>query len=548
MTTGERAFGWLRNAVLGLFLSAIAAGLFVPIYTDEVGWHFQERAALDGVDKLFSDLCGPNTLAVPPAFMMPVRFYSAFFNTSFADPFYVRASGVLYALIWTALLMVLVGRLARDRASRAVLATLGVGFMTFGMMPMLLVWSRPEQPVVLAATAALLIAWIGSQDRTAETDPKIAWLRSVAIVALATVAYSYHLKAIFLTPVFLACLVLASHGRAALAPRLAMGLIFVGIAGWSAHYWVHRMECPDDAILRAAYAGNNMGVYLAGARSLPEVMAALGKIIGNVELNDYFGLPVPRPDPLSYWVEPDQIGQHHSSMWNRALIMTWWGAFLLALFCLGARAVTAWRERNLDPRLVFSGALLVTVLGWSATQAHRNVYEAIFVLPMMMLAIVFALSGNAPGSRKALWTKALALVVGVGGIASMLAVATIYAPSLARANRQVAYIAAQPFSQPAFGYASVKQDILGAAKLCGIADPAKAQGLMIDDVTYFAFMESRRPQHYLGVIGLWRGKIDDPMAYLRSRGSSGMIVGCHMLPEDLRRQAKSQGRFCCVAP
>ena len=67
-------------------------------------------------------------------------------------------------------------------------------------------------------------------------------------------------------------------------------------------------------------------------------------------------------------------------------------------------------------------------------------------------------------------------------------------------------------------------------------------------VTYFAFMESRLPQHRLGVIGLWRGTIDDPIAYLRSRGSSGAILGCHLLPPNLRARAKSEGRFCCLGP
>ena len=93
--TGARGISWLRNAVLAVFVLAILAGIFYPVYTDEIGWRLQERAGFDGVDKLFTQICGPNTLAHPPFWRMPVRYYSALFNSLFADPLYVRLSGIL---------------------------------------------------------------------------------------------------------------------------------------------------------------------------------------------------------------------------------------------------------------------------------------------------------------------------------------------------------------------------------------------------------------------------------------------------------------------
>jgi hypothetical protein len=50
---------------------------------------------------------------------------------------------------------------------------------------------------------------------------------------------------------------------------------------------------------------------------------------------------------------------------------------------------------------------------------------------------------------------------------------------------------------------------------------------MIDDLTYFTFMQSYRPQHQLGVIGLWKGSISSGLGYLRSIRSDGFVVGCH---------------------
>jgi len=545
MNAEGRAFEWLRNAVVGMFVAAILGGFFLPVYTDEVGWRFQERAALDGVDKLFSDMCGPNTLAAPPFFMMPVRYYSAFFNTSFADPFYVRLSGILYALVWLALLVVLIRRIAISRPDRMVLTIIGVGLLCLGTMPLLLVWSRPEQPIVLAATAALLIAW--KQD-AGDAAVRTSWARSIGILLLATIALSYHLKAVFLLPLFLACLFFASRGRQASLPRLAAGAVMIAMAGWSTHYWIHRLQCSGDPILFASFAQHSLGVELTNARDWTGRISAMVKIIGNVTLLDYFGMPVPRPNPLSNWLEPGQIAVGPAFAWFRGLILAWSVAVLLAAIAIYVQLREAWQNRRLDPRPILAALLLGTALAWSATQVIRNVYEAGFVLPLVMLGVVLVLSAPGRGERIGKWVNVLAAITGLCALASPLAVATIYAPSFARAKAQTGYLAAQPYSLAPFGYASLEPDIRGAARKCGIGDPAKAKALMVDDITYFTFMKSRLPQHYLGVVSIWKGSIADPMAYLRSKGSDGAIVSCHLLPPGLRARAKSQGQFCCLGP
>jgi hypothetical protein len=75
-----------------------------------------------------------------------------------AHPFAVRLSGVAYALVWMVMLLALIRRLTADGQRRGQLTTLACGLMGLGLMPWLLVWSRPEQPIILSATAALLIA------------------------------------------------------------------------------------------------------------------------------------------------------------------------------------------------------------------------------------------------------------------------------------------------------------------------------------------------------------------------------------------------------
>jgi hypothetical protein len=539
MDIGVRALGWLRNAVVGVFAAALVAGIFEPLYTDEVGWRFQERAGIDGVDKLYNDLCGPGSLAVPPFFMMPVRAYSALFNTAFADPLYVRLSGIGYALLWLVLLLAIVRRIAATRADRTLLTTLGVGLMSLGLMPLLLIWSRPEQPVVLSVTAAILLA-------CGAAGARAAWLRSIGIVLLATVAFSYHLKAIVISPIFLTCLCYASRGRAANLPRLACGAALVAIAGWSAHYWIARLQCTADPAMLAAYSSNNLSFALTEGHGVAALLATVGRLVGNISLVAYFGLPTPRMHLMSDWLAPHQLGYGLSLVWALGLILAWGAAVLLGFVCLFRGGERAWRARRLDARLALAIVTLACLLAWSATQTIRNTYEASFVLPLAMIAVILVLPSLDAGERLARWSRLLATIVGLCALVSMAGVAVVFGPSLARANAQAGYIAEQPLSVPVFGYARLKADILAAGRKCGIDDPARANALMLDDLTYFAFMQSRLPQHQLGVLGLWRGSITDPIAYLRSRGSDGAVLGCHLLPPDLRARARSEGRFCCL--
>jgi hypothetical protein len=66
--------GWLNSIPLSGFVTMIVLGTALPLYTDEIVWRFQERAGFTpGVDPMFSDTCGPNTLARPPIFMIPAR-------------------------------------------------------------------------------------------------------------------------------------------------------------------------------------------------------------------------------------------------------------------------------------------------------------------------------------------------------------------------------------------------------------------------------------------------------------------------------------------
>lgn len=547
METGAKALTGLRNAVVGVFGAALLAGILLPVYTDEVGWRLQERAGFDGVDKLFVELCGPNTIARPPFWMMPARWYSALFNTLFADPFYIRVSGILYAIGWTVLVLLLIRRIADDARVRVALSTLAVGLLSLGTMPLLLVWSRPEQPILLCFTGAMVIASADRQRAEAGTPAWTAWLRSLAILALGLVALSYHLKALFVLPLFLACLFFAARGARTAVPRLAAGTALIGASAWAAHYWIHRFGCPNAPHVHADFVRNNAGAALVNASDWSHILPLIGKALGNISLFEYLGMPAPREEPMSAWLPIHRIDHASSFAWFIVMMFAWAVTLLLSGDCLVADARRAWRERRLDARPVMAAMLVAASLGWSATQGMRNIYEASFVVPMIVLAVVLVLSTWDGNARLAGGIKVVSAGVGLLGMVSVALVAMLYGGSLVRETRERGYLQEQPYSISAFGYPALRRDILALARQCGITDPDTHRALLIDDVTYFPFMRSYMPEHRYGLFSQVAG-LNDPMGYLRSIRSEGIVASCRMLPPDVQARSHRRDGICCLAP
>ena len=337
----------LERLVFASFLLSLLLGLLLPIYTDEVGWRMQLRAGIDGgIDRMISDICGPNTNAAPPLFMMPFRGVSAWLNLAFPDPLYVRIIGVGCAIIWAFLLRALIGRIAANDAQRNLLRTLIFALLGMGVLPLMLVMSRPDQIVLLAMTGAVYLAVLAvlAARRTA-TGAISNWLWPFAIAALGVAAISYHLKGVLIAPLILVCIFLSGPGRRTLTARVLAMLLFAGLAAQGAHYWVERFRCPDDPVLAERLAKQNIAsALLTGGDWRKVTMTAL---IG-ANPNNYIMLAEARKYPMSDWLPRGQIDNKASI--GRFIVMglAWNVATVIAMFCLILGLRQRWRERRID--------------------------------------------------------------------------------------------------------------------------------------------------------------------------------------------------------
>ncbi|MFT4025910.1 MAG: hypothetical protein QM676_03785 [Novosphingobium sp.] len=545
-TVTSAAANWwnlLRNLVVGAFLLMLAAGTLLPVYSDEIGWRFQERAWIDGVDKGYSGLCGPGSLAVPPWFMMPVRWFSATMNQAFADPLFVRLEGVICAFAWAALLWTLIARLEADRRKRVGLQTLAFAFMGMGTLPFLMVMSRPEQPLLLALTLMILIM-LSRPGGLAVTT-----LKTAGIVLLATVATSYNLKGIAYAPVALACLLGCGRGRETLTPRLAGAAILVAMMATAAVYWVSRFACPGDAVLAQKLGEENLASLLALHAGVQNLALQLLKGLNPLT---YVGLVIPSNDPMSSWLPANLFPQTVPVASKLALYGTWGLAGLVALPRL---LCFAWREklRTLaEPRAVLALAILACVVVWGMSQVNRNVYEATHVLPLLVFFLVLCLTlPQSPPTSEPRWPelilKWLVPVVGVVAVLSQAALLAFTVSPLFKAAHTPGYLVNQEFSVSIADYGKVRADIAKAMEGAGIDARQQLHGLLIDDVTYLALQRHRLPFHRLGVLDTWNASITNPAQFLIDHDSDGVVASCGRLPREMEFAATSSGEVCAIS-
>lgn len=526
-------------AVLILALSFASAAL-LPIYVDEFVWRFAHRAAIDGgVDIAGSDICGPNTIAYPPWFMMPVRWFSAVTNQALATPGLVRATGVACAAAWLALLAYLIRRLFPDRSDRLRQATLAAGLLGLGWLPWLMVMSRPEQPIVLTSILVVLLALAPPAERAGA-----AWLRGLAMLVLVEIVLSYHPKGVLYSGIALVGIFVTAQGRATLLPRLVCMAAVVAMAGWAFHYWAARLACPNDPILADLAAKANLAGLLARGAGHLELA---DQLLTGLNPATYVKLIIPNNWPMSQWL-PNGLFPERPLPWlGRGIKVGWCFAVLLTSVRVARLLFTRRAALLAEPRFLVGAAVAGCVMVWGCSQINRNVYEAAHMLPMLLLALLILNAIKLPPVR---WWDPLeqafpVILLPVAAVSQVFVLWHVQ-PALLQAFARPGYLPAQPYSTSLVGYTGVTRDIDRAMAKAGFPAGLRRRHLLLDGVSYLYLQDTFQPFERQAVLGPMNGTITDPVGYLRSRGSDGVVVGCRYLPPDMLRLASRAGEICAI--
>ena len=485
------------------FVASMMLGLLLPVYTDEVGWRMQLRAGLDGgIDRMINDICGPNTFAAPPWFMLPFRHATALLNSTFPDPLYVRSAGTACALLWAFLMHRLIVQRSADRQQRNILTALLFALLGMGLLPIMLTMSRPEQVILLAITAGLMCATIAARGDAMRPHRNL-W--PVLILVLGIAAISSHLKGIVVAPLILACILLAGKGKD-WRFRLAPAALFAGLTAQALGYWISRFRCPADPVLAAQLANENIAAALTRGGGFASLLA-FG--LPGANPNNYIALVELRPRVMSDWLPQGLISESAAMIRYVPMNLAWNALMLISAICLFHALRQRWRERRLDLAVAVPLIIAGLVLVWGFSQRVKNDYEIMFVMPLIAIFGLFSLTAISWTAERKRQMRAAALLLVAISLAGQIDIARRLLPPLFQTAQQPGDIDGQKGSVAAFGYSAIRGPIRQTARMCGIGTRGPAQRPLVDDVTAFAFTDSWRPMHYLGVIGQWRGSIRD---------------------------------------
>ena len=536
--------------MLALSVASYGLALTSPIYTDEIGWKLiQGHFVDDGHLSRSSDLvpsCGADTFSTP-APLVPIRYVNALITDSLSQPSDIRLYGLFLSLAWASTTWLLLRKLLAPEVSGEQVAVGLVGVVTLGVMPLIMVMSRPEQVLLIGVSVFLILA-LGERPSRQRPFLRELVLASALVIGSALVLGS-HPRAILTLPVIVVACVRVIQRRTISFAVAAIVTVFAFVAftDFSA-----RLACPDDESVRNAFAFESIGLAAAN-HMLGEFFQRLASVLVETPGAFYFVTQFGFNDSYASQIIPPYPYREAGfaltvliAAFVAGLVLTGIAAFILA-------AATRIRKRQGLVALAGLASTWALPLASMFARTTRYNYEAQLIEPVLVLASVLSIWFAREELSKLLGQPRLVRYVraGFGGllvlsVASQIALLAGYAPIARLAWSGGGYVSRQPLSVSVGGFPRLRDTILAAAAACNIRPGNTTQHLVVDELTFFAFRHTNTP--YLMTYihpNYWGGGISDLPAFLARKRSAGVIVGCQWIVPEFVSVAQTNG-FCCV--
>jgi hypothetical protein len=527
-----------------LAVGSFALACFVPIYTDEIAWKIiQSRVTEDGGQSLALTLepsCGPYSFAVP-MLLYPFRWVDSLVFRGMTGPLALRLLGFGTALLWLALAGAFATDVARTRLSRGVVAAGLIALVTIGVMPFLLVISRPEQVLLIAFTCFLYPLMKPAPDPPSRGR---AIASAIGGWALCSYALAAHPRAAFALPLMLLFIWRITR-RPLVAGCAGAGILAVAFVSY--RDFVLRLACPGDPDIAALFVKLNIGSALEQGKLLPYLSGVLFSLrrTAGWYINEFTLRSKYASDMLPGFSHP-LLG------WAVELFFSLLVVAGIAAFVM----LTAGFRKRRETRLAVAGvgALWFFYFACVGSRILKFDYEAELMEPVMAMAALSSLWLAWPrlavrfgGARLAVAARSALTVLLALSVASQGWLLINDAPYAWGAWSKPGYAAGQAFSITNFGYGRLRSQILATARLCGIDPAARPQHLVVDELTYFAFADSYQPffMTYFDENG-WRQGLGDPRPLWRASKSAGMVVACQRTQSAFADAVTRNGAFCCL--
>jgi len=530
----QSLFGYLPRtlyAVLALgfvlsFLSTLWMVFYFPVYGDEIFWKLMIARLETDHGKLvylFAQ-CSEGQWIDAPLTWYPAMLIHSWLYEDASHPWRLRVHGWFFFLVLLALWTFLLKRRAGLAVTDAFLAV--SAFLSVGVLPFLLVYARPEQPLLLLITLSLLVTLYKAPVNRLSWP--IGFLVALSFALVATLLAAIHPKGMFLFP---ALLVLAWRQLKSW-PLL---LLLVLVLGWTAYdtsqVWQLRTTCPEFPGLMAVLRGLTLqpGVLLSNPLTFIQQgwsnVLDFGVYVRSLQFQDKYFVD---------WLPAGQSGVMSSQARSIANILLW-TPLLVAVLVIALNWLFDRRPRGrVDHLLWFS--ILLSLASIAVLQTQKNFYEVSIVWPLVLLLTIFSFGRPVSQSNR-------------GGVRIIIAVLMLAAllSGILREERFGEFVSdwRQARLQQVEMIDHQNQDLRDfARKECGIED--NAQRLVLDKDTYQAFWNHEQPIFLDYASGWWAAESHVRDTF-RKRRVEGLVGLCTNIPESDRSRAIEFGSYCCMS-
>lgn len=533
----------LKLTFLLLFFLVLAAGIFVPVYSDEVAIKFiYSRFFLEGAQKvsLFPQ-CGDSIgdelswLFYPAAITLSIIYQDL-------QTLGIRLSGLIFCFSWFGLLAYWSYR--QKKANWSARYALIISFSALGVLPFLWVLSRTEQLMIFTA---LILSFFSCYQLQRESKLKLT-LGLLAITLSVSVFFFVHPKSIFFAP-FAALAVWCAARNLNLVLRLALFSYVLALAS----------QVYIDAGFISGCQAPKLKTLLSSYTLPPSLLLADPSLFFNLAWNNIINFP---DRMLSHLV----FSASYQSGWLPALsdmptylsIINAIISFLLYFFVVVPHvlilifAIFLFVVKRLDCNIalaaLFALANILTV-SFYVNQSFYDGMQHVFSSILIVIFVIQYLIKNDMLSFFCFINRLHAPFYAIS-ISSLIFMMYVFFPTLYdNSNYDLSKIPGQPTSLPVFNVSNHVNEIKKLGESCSLPQSG-SEGIVLDHMTYFAYRENQRPIHilytateYFGV-DLLDGKL---IPFLKKKNSPGIIARCEWIPEEFHgNMTKSDRGYCCV--
>lgn len=521
-TRRKIVFSVLALIFIFTFIFSLQISVLYPTYSDEFEWKLiSSRFFMDQGRLIYIfPACGNSYLIDTPLSWYPGRVLDSLIYQGSRTNALLRYMG----LIQYGVLIVLFWQIAKIQSKLSSIKSffLVISFFAIGVLPILLVLNRPEQPLLLYISFAIYLS-------VYQANKPNVLLSNGAVVTLvfcllSNLIITAHPKGIYLLPVVLITYrqIVKSFAYFPVLLALSLFTVFQTVQVWSI-----RTACAESPWLEALVRSFTLNP---------------GQLVTDP---GRFFLQIVKNCIRSYtYIEQMLFGAVYQSQWLPSLdsnIMktyTLWIINTLSVIAIvGIFGVIGFRFikykfnekfscNNIVIALIFS-LLVITVM-----QTAKNFYESALILPLLLLLLLFLINPQDEVCRKFVGNVALPVLLVIGSISSYTRY-VLFSDHLPQWKSVSSKEGVSPRRVEDFAEAQ-----------CGIS--TNASGLVVDRATYAALWKHPRPVFLSGLTG-WYGTGTDYKITLDRMDSDGVVAMCAGLPKELIEMARQDSGVCCVS-